>query len=172
MTKTSGRKAHSHGADFEKYLEDVEFAQLLNEGFFRRIDKQHPGHVKAGKIKRRAVFSPAKSSGADWIAQGRGPRCPWSYIAIEAKASTTNSLARTRITPEQAQHLQDAQDGGQLGLLIVRFRDGAYAVKWWDGLFSKRGKGRSLRASDIAPINRISPTWSLKHILLFMSGKS
>ena len=36
MTKqTSGRKAYSNGADFEAYLEDVEFAHLLNEGFFR-----------------------------------------------------------------------------------------------------------------------------------------
>ena len=28
MTKASGRKAHSNGADFEKYLEDVECEAL------------------------------------------------------------------------------------------------------------------------------------------------
>ena len=151
MTKASGRKAQSNGAEFEKYLEDVEFAHLLNEGFFRRIDKQHPR--------------------ADWIAQGGGGRCPWPYIAIEAKATDGKSLARSRISDEQAQHLQDAEDGGQLGLLIVRFGDTAYAVRWSERLFVSRGKGFSLRASDIAAVYRLSALTRLKQILLWMAHK-
>jgi len=171
MTRASGRKAHSHGAQFETYLEDVEFAHLLNDGFFRRVDKQHPRHVKTGTVKRRAVFTPSKQSGADWIAQGGGGRCPWAYIAIEAKATDSKSLARSRISDEQAQHLQDAEDGGQLGLLIVRFGDAAYAVRWSERLFVSRGKGFSLRANDIAAINRLSSLTRLKQVLLWMAGK-
>lgn len=156
MTKASGRKAHSNGAQFEDYLERVVFAEALRSGYFARVDKQNPTYF-ATRSRAGVTFKPRAASGADWIALG-GPDCKWRYIAIEAKSVVGNSLARSELSDDQALHLQKAIDGNQLGPLIVSFTIGTFAIKWSEDLFTKSGAGRSLRAESLRPrVNMISP---------------
>jgi penicillin-binding protein-related factor A (putative recombinase) len=161
MTRASGRKAHSHGAEFEDYLERVVFKAALDSGYFARIDKQNPTYV-ASRSRAGVTFKPKARSGADWIALG-GPQCKWSYIAIEAKSVDGDSLPRSAISTEQAAHLQAATDAGQLGLLLIHYRletptGLTYAVRWNEKYFYQRGNGRSL------PITCIPDTYEVSQI--------
>jgi len=156
MTRQSGARAKSNGAALEKYLENIHFREAVNAGYFLHWAKQNPSYY--GKQTRSGVvFMPHKASGADWIVLG-GRKCQWPYIAIEAKSVAGNSLARSELSDDQALHLQKAMDGNQLGLLIVSFTIGTFAVKWSEDLFTKSGAGRSLRAESLPPrVNMISP---------------
>ena len=153
MTRQSGSRAKSNGAEFEDYLERVVFKAALDSGYFARIDKQNPTYV-ASRSRAGVTFKPRKSSGADWIAMG-GTGCKWGYIAIEAKSVDGDSLARSEFTDEQVKHLQDAEDQGQLGLVIVKFARGIYVFRWWDDYFKPSGRGRSLGPSDLPAWNKI-----------------
>lgn len=143
MTKASGRKAHSNGAEFERYLEDVVFKAALDSGYFKRLDKLNPTYV-AVRNRAGVTFKPKARSGADWIALG-GRLCTWNYIAIEAKHSNTQSLALSELKPEQIAHLNAAEEAGQLGLLLVRFDVYVYACRWSSGLFTSSGGGFSMK---------------------------
>ena len=169
MTKqTSGRKAHSNGAQFEDYLERVIFAEALRSGYFARVDKQNPTYF-ATRSRAGVTFKPRAASGADWIALG-GPDCKWRYIAIEAKSVDGDSLPRSAISAEQASHLQAATDAGQLGLLLVHYgletaTGLTYAVRWNEKYFHQRGNGRSLPITCIPDTYEISPTRTLAETL-------
>lgn len=167
MTKASGRKAHSHGTDFEKYLEDVVFKAALDSGYFARIDKQNPTYV-ASRSRAGVTFKPRAASGADWIALG-GPACQWEYIAIEAKHSDAPTLARSRIEPNQAKHLTAAASADQLAVILVSFslNPGAavFAMRWSESLFTKSSNGRSLSMADCPDSNRITHFRDLDEIL-------
>ena len=141
MTKASGRKAHSNGAALEKYLENIHFREAVAAGYFLHWAKQNPSyHGKQTK----------------WIVLG-SRKCQWPYIAIEAKSVVGNSLARSELSDDQALHLQKAMDGNQLGLLIVSFTIGTFAVRWSEDLFTKSGAGRSLKADSLPRrVNMIS----------------
>ena len=168
MTKqTSGRKAHSNGAQFEDYLERVIFAEALRSGYFARVDKQNPTYF-ATRSRAGVAFKPRAASGADWIALG-GPDCLWYYVAIEAKHSDDVTLARSRIEPHQAAHLDAAAAAGQLAVLIVSFAssDGPfhYAVRWSEDLFRRRGNGRSLAIWDCSGRDELTLTRGLADVL-------
>ena len=156
MTKASGRKAHSNGAALEKYLENIHFREAVAAGYFLHWAKQNPSY-HGKQTKSGVMFMPHKASGADWIVLG-SRKCQWPYIAIEAKSVVGNSLARSELSDDQALHLQKAMDGNQLGLLIVSFTIGTFAVRWSEDLFTKSGAGRSLKADSLPPrVNMISP---------------
>ena len=168
MTRASGRKAHSHGADFEKYLEDVVFKAALDSGYFARVDKQNPTYF-ATRSRAGVTFKPRAASGADWIALG-GPDCKWRYIAIEAKSVDGDSLPRSAISAEQAAHLQAATDAGQLGLLLIHYgletpTGLTYAVRWNEKYFHQRGNGRSLPITCIPATYEVSKTKTLAETL-------
>jgi len=167
MTKASGRKAHSHGAEFEKYLDDVVFKAALDIGYFTRIDKLNPTYV-AARSRAGVTFKPKARSGADWIALG-GDDCLWNYAAIEAKSSDDVTLARSRIEPNQAAHLHAASDAGQLAVLIVSFSAPGgpfrYAVRWSEDLFRKRGNGRSLAMWDCSSRDELTSSRGLGDVL-------
>ena len=156
MTKqTSGRKAHSNGAALEKYLENIHFREAVAAGYFLHWAKQNPSY-HGKQTKSGVMFMPHKASGADWIVLG-GRKCQWPYIAIEAKSVVGNSLARSELSDDQALHLQKAMDGNQLGLLVVSFTIGTFAVRWSEDLFTKSGAGRSLKADSLPRrVNMIS----------------
>ena len=155
MTKASGRKAHSNGAALEKYLENIHFREAVAAGYFLHWAKQNPSY-HGKQTKSGVMFMPHKASGADWIVLG-GRKCQWPYIEIEAKSVVGNSLARSELSDEQALHLQKAMDGNQLGLLIVSFTIGTFAVRWSEDLFTKSGAGRSLKADSLPRrVNMIS----------------
>lgn len=164
IRRNAGRKAKTSGNDFEKYLAKWVFPDALRTGFFRRIDKLNPDHSAAGKIKGRTVFSPTERSGADWIALGGGI-CPWEYIAIEAKSVNGNALGRSGLTDEQVAHLQAARDEGQMGLLLVRFDYGVYALRWTETLLVKRPQGESVRADELDPALKIDGRNTLSAIM-------
>ena len=164
IRRAAGKKAKSSGDDFEDYLAKWVFPAMLRTGYFKRIDKLNPDYVATGKMKGRAVFSPTKRSGADWIAMG-GNLCKWEYVAIEAKSVDGNALGRSGLTDEQVAHLQDAHDEGQLGLLLVRFDIGVYALRWSENLLVKRGVGESVRTADLDPALKIELTNPLHKIL-------
>jgi len=169
MTKQSGRKAHSNGAQFEDYLERVIFAEALRSGYFARVDKQNPTYF-ATRSRAGVTFKPRAASGADWIALG-GLQCKWSYIAIEAKSVDGDSLPRSAISSEQAAHLQATTDAGQLGLILVRFSLGTphgltYAIRWSESYFTQRGNGRSLMIENIPRSYEISNSRTLQDVTL------
>jgi len=164
IRRNAGRKAKTSGTEFEKYLVKWVFPEPLRTGFFKRIDKLNPDHSASGKIKGRTVFSPTARSGADWVALG-GIHCRWQYVAIEAKSVNGDSLGRSALTDEQVAHLQAARDENQLGLLLVRFNAGIYALRWTERLLVKRGNGESVRVEDIDPALKLGPTNSLSRIL-------
>lgn len=164
IRRAAGKKAKSSGAEFEKYLGKWVFPEALRSGLFRRIDKLNPDHAAAGKLNGRTVFSPTARSGADWVALG-GNICKWEYVAIEAKSVDGNALGRSGLTDEQVAHLQDAHDEGQLGLLLVRFDVGVYALRWSENLLVKRGVGESVRTADLDPALKIELTNPLHKIL-------
>ena len=164
IRRASGKKAKSSGAEFEKYLGKLVFPEALRSGLFRRIDKLNPDHAAAGKLNGRTVFSPTARSGADWVALG-GNLCKWEYVAIEAKSVDGNALGRSGLTDEQVAHLQDAHDESQLGLLLVRFDVGVYALRWSENLLVKRGVGESVRTADLDPALKIELTNPLHKIL-------
>ena len=163
MTKASGRKAHSNGADFEKYLEDVVFKTALDNGYFRRIDKLNPTYV-AVRNRAGVTFKPKKCSAADWIALG-GSWCTWNYIAIEAKHTDGTSLALSELTPAQIAHLTAAEESGQLGLLLVRFEVFTYACRWSSSLFTSSGGGFSLKRANLPHRTEIAGDRTLADIL-------
>ena len=163
MTRASGRKAHSHGADFEKYLEDVVFKAALDSGYFKRIDKQNPTYV-ATRSRAGVTFKPKARSGADWIALG-GRLCTWNYIAIEAKHSNGQSLALSELKPEQIAHLNAAEEAGQLGLLLVRFEVFTYACRWSSSLFTSSGGGFSMKRANLPHRTEIAGDRTLADIL-------
>lgn len=164
IRRNAGRKAKTSGREFEKFLAKWVFPEVLRTGFFKRIDKLNPEHAATGKIKGRTVFSPTERSGADWIALG-GATCPWEYIAIEAKSVDGNALGRSGLTDEQVAHLQSARDTGQLGLLLVRFDVGIYALRWSESLLVKRPQGESVRADELDPALKIDGRNTLSAIL-------
>lgn len=163
MTKASGRKAHSNGADFEKYLEDVVFKAALDTGYFKRIDKLNPTYV-AVRNRAGVTFKPKKCSAADWIALG-GSWCTWNYIAIEAKHTDGTSLALSELTPPQIAHLTAAEESGQLGLLLVRFGTRVYACRWSSDLFTSSGGGFSMKRKDLLNSSEIYYNRTLADIL-------
>lgn len=163
MTKASGRKAHSNGADFEKYLEDVVFKAALDTGYFKRIDKLNPTYV-AVRNRAGVTFKPKKCSAADWIALG-GSWCTWNYIAIEAKHTDGTSLALSELTPAQIAHLTAARESGQLGLLLVRFGTRVYACRWSSDLFTSSGGGFSIKRKDLLNSSEIYYNRTLADIL-------
>ena len=170
MTKASGRKAHSNGADFEKYLEDVVFKAALDSGYFKRIDKLNPTYV-AVRNRAGVTFKPTKCSAADWIALG-GSHCTWNYIAIEAKHTEGASLALSELKPAQIAHLNAAEEAGQLGLLLVRFgcnlhfgRPRLYACRWSSDLFTSSGGGFSMKRKDLLNSTEIYYDRTLSDIL-------
>ena len=170
MSKTSavrrlaGKKAKSSGAEFEKYLAKWVFPEALRCGRFKRIDKLNPGHAVAGMLKGRAVFTLTARSGADWVALG-GNICKWEYVAIEAKSVDGNSLGKSGLTDEQIAHLQAAHEEGQLGLLLVRFDAGVYALRWTESLLVKRPNGESVRAEELDPALKIDAANPLHKII-------
>ena len=164
MTKqTSGRKAHSNGAQFEDYLERVIFAEALRSGYFARVDKQNPTYF-ATRSRAGVTFKPRAASGADWIALG-GRNCTWNYIAIEAKHTNAQSLALSDIKPAQIEHLNAAEDAGQLGLLLVRFDTRIYACRWSNLLFTSSGSGFSIKRANLPPRTEILGDRTLADIL-------
>ena len=167
MTRASGRKAHSNGADFEKYLEDVIFKAALDSGYFARIDKQNPTYV-ATRSRAGVTFKPKARSGADWIALG-GPQCKWSYIAIEAKSVEGNALPRSAISDEQAAHLEAVTNCGQLAVLVIQFRSGPTsaicAAHWKEERFHRRGNGFSLQEGSLSKWNTITAFHTLEHVI-------
>ena len=165
MTKASGRKAHSHGAQFEDYLERVIFAEALRSGYFARVDKQNPTYF-ATRSRAGVTFKPRAASGADWIALG-GPDCKWRYIAIEAKSVDGDSLPRSAISAEQTAHLQAATDAGQLAILMIQFGSGSRttAVRWKEERFHRRGNGFSLQAESISKWGTITQVHTLEHVI-------
>jgi penicillin-binding protein-related factor A (putative recombinase) len=163
MTKASGRKAHSNGAQFEKYLEDVVFRSALDSGYFKRIDKQNPTYV-ATRSRSGVTFKPKARSGADWIALG-GRLCTWKYIAIEAKHSNAQSLALSELKPEQIAHLNAAEDAGQLGLLLVRFDLRVYACRWSSESFTSSGSGFSIKRANLLNSDEIYHGRTLADVL-------
>lgn len=170
MSKTSavrrlaGKKAKSSGDDFEDFLKKHVFPGMLRTGWFKRIDKLNPGHAVAGMLKGRAVFTLTARSGADWVALG-GNICKWEYVAIEAKSVDGNSLGKSGLTDEQIAHLQAAHDEGQLGLLLVRFDAGVYAMRWTESLLVKRPNGESVRAEELDPALKIDAANPLHKIM-------
>lgn len=164
IRRNAGKKAKNSGDDFEEYLAKWVFPGMLRSGFFKRIDKLNPDYVATGKLKGRAVFSPTKRSGADWVALG-GNLCKWEYIAIEAKSVDGNSLGKSGLTDEQIAHLQAARDEGQMGLLLVRFDAGVYALRWTESLLVKRSQGESVRVEDIDPALKIDAANPLSKIM-------
>ena len=174
MTKQSGRKAHSNGADFEKYLEDVVFKTALDNGYFRRIDKQNPTYV-ALRSRAGVAFTPKEASGVDWIALG-GDSCPWYYIAMEAKHSDTATLAQSRIKPHQAKHLNAVLLSRQVGVLLVQFTHGrgrsVFALRWTNLLFKKRGNGYSLAMEDCDIRDEITSYRSLAEVMYGWSQRA
>lgn len=164
VRRLAGKKAKSSGAEFEKYLVKWVFPEALRCGLFRRIDKLNPDHAAAGKLKGRTVFAPTARSGADWVALG-GNICKWEYVAIEAKSVDGNSLGRSGLTDEQIAHLQAAHDEGQLGLLLVRFDAGVYALRWTESLLVKRPNGESVRAEELDPALKIDAANPLHKIM-------
>jgi penicillin-binding protein-related factor A (putative recombinase) len=163
MSKQGGRKAHSNGADFEKYLEDVVFKAALDSGYFKRIDKLNPTYV-AVRNRAGVTFQPTKCSAADWIALG-GNHCTWNYIAIEAKHTNAQSLALSDIKPAQIDHLNAAEDAGQLGLLLVRFEVFTYACRWSNLLFTSSGSGFSIKRANLPHRTEIAGDRTLADIL-------
>ena len=167
MTRASGRKAHSNGADFEKYLEDVVFKAALDSGYFARIDKQNPTYV-AVRSRAGVAFTPKEASGVDWIALG-GDSCSWHYIAMEAKHSDTATLAQSRIKPHQAKHLNAVLGARQVGVLLVEFTHprgrSVFALKWTNLLFRKRGNGYSLAMEDCDIRDEITSYRSLAEVM-------
>ena len=172
MTKASGRKAHSNGADFEKYLEDVVFKAALDSGYFKRIDKLNPTYV-AVRNRAGVTFRATEQSGVDWIAMG-GEDCPWSYIAMEAKHSETRTLAQSRIKPHQIAHLDTTTERGlrvsrQVGVLLVSFNHNrgrsVFALRWTNVLFKKRGSGYSLAMEDCDIRDEITPYRTLNQVM-------
>jgi len=164
VRRLAGKKAKSSGDDFEDFLKKHVFPGMLRTGWFKRMDKLNPGHAVAGMLKGRAVFTLTARSGADWVALG-GNVCKWEYVAIEAKSVDGNSLGKSGLTDEQIAHLQSAHEEGQLGLLLVRFEAGVYALRWTERLLVRRGNGESVRAEDIDPALKLGPTNSLSKIL-------
>ena len=163
MTKASGRKAHSNGADFEKYLEDVVFKAALDTGYFKRIDKLNPSYV-AVRNRAGVTFRPTKCAAADWIALG-GSWCTWNYIAIEAKHTNEKSLALSELKPDQIAHLNAAEQAGQLGLLLVRFEVFTYACRWSSSLFTSSGGGFSMKRANLPHRTEIAGDRTLADIL-------
>ena len=163
MTKQSGRKAHSNGAQFEDYLERVIFAEALRSGYFARVDKQNPTYF-ATRSRAGVTFKPRAASGADWIALG-GSHCTWNYIAIEAKHTNEKSLALSELKPDQIAHLNATEAADQLGLLLVRFGVYVYAYRWSDGLFTSSGGGFSLKRANLPPRTEILGDRTLADIL-------
>lgn len=163
MTKASGRKAHSHGKDFEEYLEDVVFKAALDSGYFKRLDKLNPTYV-AVRNRAGVTFKPKARSGTDWIALG-GRLCTWNYIAIEAKHSNTQSLALSELKPEQIAHLTAAEEAGQIGLLLVRFDVRVYACRWSSEIFTSSGSGFSIKRSNLLNSDEIYRDRTLADVL-------
>ena len=167
MTRQSGARAKSNGAEFEDYLDRVVFKAALDSGYFARIDKQNPTYV-ATRSRAGVTFKPRAASGADWIALG-GPACQWEYIAIEAKHSDDPTLARSRIEPNQSRHLASVAGADQLAVILVSFslNPGAavFAMRWSESLFKKSGNGRSLSMADCPDSNRITHFRDLDEIL-------
>ncbi len=158
MTRQSGARAKSNGAEFEDYLDRVVFKAALDRGYFARIDKLNPTYV-AVRNRAGVTFKPKARSGADWIALG-GRQCQWSYIAIEAKSVDGDALPRSAILAEQSAHLEAAERSGQLGILIIRFnglKAQTYVVRWCEQLFRKRGNGHSLHLDQFAYCRGVNP---------------
>ena len=174
MTRASGRKAHSHGADFEKYLEDVVFKSALDSGYFKRIDKLNPTYV-AVRNRAGVTFRATEQSGADWIALG-GDLCPWSYIAMEAKHSDGSTLGKSRIKPQQITHLDATIERGllvsrQVGVLLVSFTHtrgrSVFALRWTNVAmpWKKRGSGYSIAMEDCDARDEITPYRTLGEVI-------
>ncbi len=167
MTRASGRKAHSHGAEFEKYLEDVVFKAALDSGYFARVDKLNPTYV-AVRNRSGVTFRATEKSGADWIALG-GERCPWYYIAMEAKHSDTATLARSRIKPQQSAHLFETIQSHQLAILLVSFTHergrSIFAMRWPASLFKHRGSGQSIAMEDCDTRDEITAYRTLADVI-------
>ena len=163
MTRQSGSRAKSNGAEFEDYLERVVFKSALDSGYFARVDKQNPTYV-ATRSRAGVTFKPKARSGADWIALG-GRLCTWNYIAIEAKHSNAQSLALSELKPEQIAHLNAAEDAGQLGLLLVRFDLRVYACRWSSEIFTSSGSGFSMKRQNIWHRNELLGDRTLADIL-------
>ena len=174
MTKASGRKAHSNGADFEDYLERVIFAEALRSGYFARVDKQNPTYF-ATRSRAGVAFTPKEASGVDWIALG-GDSCPWYYIAMEAKHSDTATLAQSRIKPHQAKHLNAVLLSRQVGVLMVQFTHArgrsVFALRWTNLLFKKRGNGHSLAMEDCDIRDEITSYRSLAEVMYGWSQRT
>ena len=174
MTKASGRKAHSNGAEFEKYLEDVVFKAALDIGYFTRIDKLNPTYV-AVRNRAGVTFRATEESGADWIALG-GDSCPWYYIAMEAKHSDTATLAQSRIKPHQAEHLNAVIIARQVAVLLVSFTYNrghrVFALRWTNLLFKKRGNGYSLAMEDCDIRDEITAYRTLDQVMYGWSHRA
>ncbi len=167
MTRQSGARAKSNGAEFEDYLDRVVFKAALDSGYFARIDKQNPTYV-ATRSRAGVAFTPKEASGVDWIALG-GDSCPWHYIAMEAKHSDTATLAQSRIKPHQAKHLNAVLGARQVGVLLVEFThprgSSVFALKWTNLLFRKRGNGYSLAMEDCDIRDEITSYRSLAEVM-------
>ncbi len=167
MTRASGARAKSNGAEFEDYLDRVVFKAALDSGYFARVDKQNPTYF-ATRSRAGVAFTPKEASGVDWIALG-GDSCPWHYIAMEAKHSDTATLAQSRIKPHQAKHLNAVLGARQVGVLLVEFThprgSSVFALKWTNLLFRKRGNGYSLAMEDCDIRDEITSYRSLAEVM-------
>lgn len=174
MTKASGRKAHSNGAQFEDYLERVIFAEALRSGYFARVDKQNPTYV-AVRNRAGVTFRATEKSGADWIALG-GDACPWSYIVMEAKHSDGATLGKSRIKAQQITHLDATIDRGlrvsrHVGVLLVSFTHArgrsVFALRWTNVAmpWKRRGSGYSIAMEDCDIRDEITPYRTLDQVM-------
>ncbi len=85
-------------------------------------------------------------------------------LAAEAKSVAPGErLARSRIEPKQAEHLDAVTSAGGLALLLVEFRvEGTiahhrYAIEWYQVPWKVLRSAESLDEKDIATVYRIEP---------------
>ncbi len=157
----AGDASQKRGRAFEKYLEEHIFGPAKNNGFFQRIDRQHPDmaptHYTTPNNGR--LFLLKRRAACDWIALlPKG--APAAYAAIEAKAIEGESLPLSALADHQTEHLNDADKADQVALLLVQFfcpLPEVYAVPWRQAPWKGVGGGYSMRREDL------SETWRLRN---------
>lgn len=147
--RIGGARAHSAGATFEKRLTMMFLEPLQRAGVLRHCVRIHP---EAIVVKRdasgRALCQFSARAAADWVALTSAG----IYVAMEAKSTADERLARKEISQQQQDHLDAAADSG-LGLLLVELRGlgGRIYAAPWPAPWRQLRSADSLGELELAP---------------------
>lgn len=147
--RIGGGLAHSAGATFEKRLMMTFLEPLARAGMLQHFVRIHPEVIVVKRDSSgRALCQFCARSAADWVAL----TAAGVYVAMEAKSTAGDRLARKEISPQQEQHLDAAARAG-VGLLLVELRGAGgavYAVPW-PAPWNKLRSADSLGELEMAP---------------------